>query len=252
MMPSSLYRPFILGLGLCLGTGQLSAAEQRFSSGPSRARLIELYTSEGCSSCPPAEKWLDGLRDDPGLWREFVPVAFHVTYWDNLGWLDRFAAPAFTHRQYAYASAWDSSTVYTPCFVRDGAEWRPADSRPGSSNENPGVLTVVLLADGKCRVEFAPADHTASARPLEAHIALLGGGLASRVTAGENSGRVLTHEFVVLGVADALMNPDEGVVAAEANLPRPTESDIPRRALAVWVTRGNDLPPLQATGGWLR
>jgi hypothetical protein len=241
----------VLVLGFFLAAGVLSAAEQQFSSGPERASLIELYTSEGCSSCPPAEKWLDALRGDPGLWREFVPVAFHVTYWDNLGWLDRFATPAFTRRQYAYADAWGSGSVYTPCFVRDGAEWRPNDSRPSPSDGNPGVLTIVLLADGRCRVEFTPSNVPASSQPFEVHVALLGGGLSSRVTAGENSGRTLSHEFVVLAVADALMNPSGNTVTSELALPKPAESAIPRRALAAWVTRGGDLPSLQATGGWL-
>lgn len=241
----------VLALGFFLADGALSADEQRFSSGPERASLIELYTSEGCSSCPPAEKWLSDLRGDPGLWREFVPVAFHVTYWDNLGWLDRFATPAFTHRQYAYAEAWGSGSVYTPCFVRDGAEWRPNDSRPPPSDGTPGVLTVVLMDDGRCRVEFTPANVPASARPFEVHVALLGNGIASRVVAGENSGRTLAHEFTVLAVADALMNTNGNAMTAGLALPKTAESAIPRRALAAWVTRGNDLPPLQATGGWL-
>ena len=89
-----------------------------FSSGRKPAlNLLELYSSEGCSSCPPAEAWLGNLRETPGLWRDFVPVAFHVNYWDRLGWPDRFASKAFTDREYVYASAWGSGTVYTPCFV---------------------------------------------------------------------------------------------------------------------------------------
>ena len=99
--------------------------ELAFSSGTAQIALIELFTSEGCSSCPPAEQWLAGRRADAGLWREFVPVAWHVTYWDQLGWADRFGQRAFTDRQYAYAAAWHSDSVYTPCFVRDGVEWRP-------------------------------------------------------------------------------------------------------------------------------
>jgi len=93
-------------------------------SGPARASLLELYTSEGCSSCPPAEAWLSRLRDDARLWKEIVPVAFHVDYWDNLGWKDRFASAAFTARQRDYAARWNSGSVYTPGFVLDGQEWR--------------------------------------------------------------------------------------------------------------------------------
>ncbi|HTX64703.1 MAG TPA: DUF1223 domain-containing protein, partial [Opitutaceae bacterium] len=68
-----------------------AAADTILQSGPARVVLVELFTSEGCSSCPPAERWLAARRGDRGLWRDFVPVAWHVTYWDNLGWPDRLA-----------------------------------------------------------------------------------------------------------------------------------------------------------------
>src|ERR1017187_258248 len=91
----------------------LSAAEPlRFASGPAHVALVELYTSEGCSSCPPAERWLAARRDDPGLWRDFVPIAFHVDYWNQLGWPDRFSTREFTQRQYALATAWGGDSVY--------------------------------------------------------------------------------------------------------------------------------------------
>ena len=98
----------------------LSGAPSRattFESPETQASLIELYTSEGCSSCPPAEARLTKLRDNPGLWSQFVPVAFHVDYWDKLGWPDRFASGVFTRRQYQYAARWGGSSVYTPEFV---------------------------------------------------------------------------------------------------------------------------------------
>ncbi|MCK5360690.1 MAG: DUF1223 domain-containing protein, partial [Gammaproteobacteria bacterium] len=62
------------------------AEEKHFSSGEGKVNLVELYTSEGCSSCPPAEKWMNNLKDDPRLWQHFVPLAFHVDYWDYIGW----------------------------------------------------------------------------------------------------------------------------------------------------------------------
>ncbi|MDQ3115241.1 MAG: DUF1223 domain-containing protein [Verrucomicrobiota bacterium] len=76
-----------------------------------RTHLLELFTSEGCSSCPPAEAWLSKLKDDPGLWRDFVPLAFHVDYWDRLGWRDPFASKVWTSRQYEYSARWKSSNV---------------------------------------------------------------------------------------------------------------------------------------------
>src|SRR3954469_11090424 len=97
-----------------------SAAEVTFESGPQRTHLLELYTSEGCSSCPPAETWFSKLKDQPRLWRDFVPVAFHVDYWDRLGWRDPFAAKTWTARQYAYSTTWKNGSVYTPGFVLNG------------------------------------------------------------------------------------------------------------------------------------
>jgi hypothetical protein len=229
----------------------VSAAEPlRFASGVRQTALIELYTSEGCSSCPPAERWFAGLRDDPGLWRDFVPVAFHVNYWDNLGWPDRFASRQFTQRQYALAESWGNGSVYTPCFVRDGAEWRPS-SAPGASDKIAGVLVVNYnLADGHCRMKFLCAEKSPGL--YEAHVALLGGGLASNVTAGENAGETLRHEFVALALADGPMQPDGPAASAELALPSPGASGATRRALAAWITRRGEIAPVQATGGWVR
>lgn len=223
-------------------TAPLFAAPRHFTSGETRTHLLELYTSEGCSSCPPAEKWLGGLRDAPGLWRDFVPVAFHVVYWDRLGWADRFASKEFTARQYAYASRWSSDSVYTPGFVLDGAEWRKNSAEPPSRAPGPaGVLSVEYADSGVCRVTFAaPGEH-------EAHVALLGGGIVSDVRAGENEGRTLHHEFVVLALQTAPLTAG----AVEVTLPSARRDGVPRVALAVWVTRRGELAPVQATGGWL-
>lgn len=218
----------------------LAATPRQFTSGETRTRLIELYSSEGCSSCPRAEAWLGGLRDAPGLWRDFVPVAFHVVYWDHLGWRDRFASKAFTARQYAYSGRWGHDTVYTPCFVLDGAEWRNP-SVPPPSAEKAGVLSVEYVTGGGCRVHFTGrGDH-------EVHAAVLGGGLMSPVRAGENEGRTLRHDFVVLGLKSGPLV--DG--AAELALPDATDKTARRHALAVWVTRRGDPRPVQATGGWL-
>ncbi|HEX2854615.1 MAG TPA: DUF1223 domain-containing protein [Opitutaceae bacterium] len=249
-------RPFLfLGIALLASGAGVSAAEpQRFASGENRTPLIELYTSEGCSSCPPAERWLGELRDSPGLWRDFVPVAFHVNYWDRLGWPDRFASREGTQREHAYAAAWGGNSVYTPCFVRDGAEWRTQTRSLSASTEKTGVLEATVAGDGICRVKFSP-----TARPLsggqskfDLYVALLGGSLTSRVTAGENRGETLRHEFVVLAFEKhPLPDPAQGG-AAEFALPRSKITDVPRRAVAFWITRRDELAPLQSVGGWLQ
>ncbi len=257
-------RPFLF-LGLMIGfsasvAAGVAAAEQRFASGPARVTLVELYTSEGCSSCPPAERWLGELRDAPGLWRDFVPVAWHVDYWNRLGWPDRFSTKEFTARQYAVAAAWGSGSVYTPCFARDGAEWRASKSVPKrSAGDQPaGELVVVLDASGQGRVEFAPVagGGAGAVGALTAHVAVLGGGFASKVTAGENRGETLRQEFVVLALAESgltagAMGATGAAWRAEFTLPKTRITDGERRAVAVWVTRRGELAPLQATGGWI-
>ncbi len=242
-------RPFLFFV-LAAAALAARAEPRRFASGPRQTALIELYTSEGCSSCPPAERWLAGLRHDPGLWSDFVPVAFHVNYWDNLGWTDRFASREFTARQYALAARWGSGSVYTPCFVRNGAEWHPSD-RTAVEDRTTGVLAATVDPDsGACRVEFSPVEKTPA--DYEAHVALLGAGLVSNVTAGENEGETLRHEFVALALADAPMKSDDAHAVVEMQLPESKTGGADRRAVAVWITRRGKLAPLQATGGWVK
>jgi hypothetical protein len=237
-----------------------SGAGLAFTSGPERVALIELYTSEGCSSCPPAEKWLGALRDDARLWKEFVPVAFHVNYWDRLGWRDVFASRAFTDRQYAYASAWQAASVYTPCFVRDGREWRTRDLRVDRPGTEVGTLDLARDGDvsptgaARWRVAFHPAASLVemSEKNFEAHVALLGGDIASDVRAGENAGRTLAHEFVALSLESAALTRDDAGVFRIALALQETDARAPkRRAIAAWITRRGELAPLQAVGGWL-
>jgi hypothetical protein len=240
----------LLALAL-LGSTALAAEPLRFTSGNAQVALIELYTSEGCSSCPPADHWLGALKDDAALWREFVPVEFHVNYWDSLGWKDRLSSPGYTAREYAYASAWGSQNVYTPCFVRNGSEWKPSWGGAAGPQGGPaGRLEVVVAGDGGCSVTYAPGPGSLPSGYMF-HIALLGGGLSSRPNAGENEGETLKHEFVVLGLAEAALLPLGSGLGARVALPPPSVADSKRRALAAWVTREGNQAPVQATGGWL-
>ena len=233
-----LFLSLLFGLA---AAARLPADTTQFASGPTRTALIELCTSDGCSSCPPAERWLATLRDEPGLWRDFVPVAFHVDYWNRLGWPDRFSTREFTQREYDYAALWASPSVYTPCAVRDGAEWVGSRSL-APSGQAAGKLTVRY--DGNAvHAEFSPSGPQAGGE-FELHAAILGSGITSKVGAGENRGETLHHEFIALKLA-------MGPLGRDLPLPVPTVAGVPRHALAVWVTRRGDLTPLQATGGWL-
>jgi hypothetical protein len=173
---------------------QAPAAERSFQSTPERVAVLELFTSEGCSSCPPAEVWFTGLREAPGLWAKFIPVAFHVDYWDYLGWKDGFASPEFTKRQNHHAARWGSGRIYTPEFVLNGEEWR-AGHLDLPRAETVGILALKQTGEGSWSIHFEPA--RAGSEVLLYHLALLGSA-SSKVTAGENSGHTLQHDFTVL------------------------------------------------------
>src|SRR5438477_6911637 len=109
---SSAVMKAIIGAVLSLFFGGVLCADNVvFESGPKKVQLLELFTSEGCSSCPPAEASLAPLVKDSRLWRAFVPIAFHVDYWDRLGWKDPFASSEWTKRQRVYADNWNAESV---------------------------------------------------------------------------------------------------------------------------------------------
>ena len=215
--------------------------EVSFESGPQRVHLIELFTSQGCSSCPPAEAWLSKLKGEPRLWKDFVPIAFHVDYWDRLGWRDSFASREWTARQYQYSTNWKSESVYTPGFVLDGREWLGRSIPPPENTEKPGMLKL-SINDRKVAVEFIAND--GRTKDVDLHVATVGFDLKTKVSAGENSGRNLDQDFVVLSLTNQKMLGGKTEVALTA--------DSRARAIAAWVTAPNQIEPIQAVGGWLR
>ena len=219
--------------------------EITFESKPARTHLIELYTSEGCSSCLPAETWLSTLKDEPRLWQDFVPIAFHVDYWDHLGWRDPFALPRWTERQADYSTHWKAESVYTPAFALDGAAWRSM-TLPTVSPDLVGVLRITVNGE-RVIASFKPAEPTK--RHYEIHLARLGFGLGGDVTAGENKGRKLLHDFVVL----ALTSEGFKTESKELKLPAPSikSATASRTAIAAWITQAGQLDSIQAVGGWL-
>ena len=224
-------------------------AETVFQSRLEQVSLLELYTSEGCSSCPPADLWLGKLTDHPSLWKQLVPIAFHVDYWDSLGWKDRFSRSEYSARQTRYVETGAIPFSYTPGFVLNGIEWRSDRGIPAVIVEgNVGVLMATIGAQ-KVSVEYMPS-RPVIGDTLIANIALLGFGLTSEIQSGENNGRRLAHDFVVLSLQQEVLIGDRGKYVAATSLPR---SDIPAEqyAIALWVTAGDTQTPLQAVGGWL-
>jgi hypothetical protein len=160
-------------------------------SGPLAASVVELYTSEGCDSCPPADRWLAGAGARPGV----VALAFHVDYWDRLGWIDRYASPAWTRRQAEQHAVNGARFSYTPQVVVDG---RDRTDWPGlaPAAAQPSQVDVVLVRDGT-RVRATVTPSAAAPRRLAAAWAVTESGHRSVVQAGENRGRTLDHDFVV-------------------------------------------------------
>jgi len=241
---------------LCvLLTGVLATATYEesivYSSTAQQTTLLELYTSEGCSSCPPAEQWLSRFKENPSLWKQIIPVAFHVNYWDFLGWRDRFSNPNFSRRQYLYKKHGNVQAVYTPGMTINGREWRGWYGNkvlPSASNTDVGILKAVLN-DSNGSVEFESSKY--SQRSLILNVALLGFNLESDISAGENSGRKLNHDFVVLSMRKYHQQSDNNHYQwILGDIP----SDLPAEAtgIALWVTEINNPTPLQSTGGWLQ
>ncbi len=233
-----------------LGITIVNAADHQFASGPHQTALLELYTSEGCSSCPPAEAWLSRQKENPGLWKNFVPVAFHVDYWDRLGWRDRFSSREWTERQSRYAALWGSGSVYTPAVVINGREQRDwsTSNLPQPNDKQAGALRVATMDAKNFSIDFKPGQGATG--DWEAHLALLGADLSTRVRAGENNGRNLKHDFVVIDLQSAALKPESGNLHVTLTISGSKETGG-RKAVAVWVTARGELASVQATGGWL-
>lgn len=185
---------------------------------------VELYTSEGCSSCPPADRWLSALpvRDDR------IVLAFHVDYWNELGWPDRFADARYSGRQRRIAARAGSRTVYTPAVFVEGAEFRSWRSRlpanpPGQVHELSATLSLDTRA---VAVLDAQVPYPASAT---AHLALTEDALSSAIGAGENRGLQLRHDHVVRAYAGpkALTQPLQVDV--------PADLDRSRSRVLIWI-----------------
>jgi hypothetical protein len=184
-----------------------SAAQCVARSGPQTAVLVELYTSEGCNSCPPADRWLSGLGRTYGTER-VVPLALHVDYWDYIGWKDPFAKREFSQRQRRLSQLQRASFVYTPQILiqgRDYPGWNGADFERTVRQINGRVarasLELELLGSTAQALRLrASAVVSDAAQQADAvlYVAAYENRLESRVTAGENAGRVLQHDHVVL------------------------------------------------------
>ena len=187
---------------------QAHAAACAGQSGPHTAALVELYTSEGCDSCPPADRWLQGLGAQGFAPGRVVPLSLHVNYWDYIGWKDPYAQQRFSDRQRRLAQVLRARVVYTPQVMLQGMDfrrWHTAgafEEAVAKINARTPAAKIALSLEGgrtdtlltDVRAELLDA---AQAPDAALYLASYENKLVSSVAAGENRGRTLSHDYVV-------------------------------------------------------
>jgi len=246
-------KPLLLPLALVLGAS-LACHDRPGSATPGETTLaltsatetrgegvavIELFTSEGCSSCPSADAVLGEVVRNHDA--RVFPLAFHVDYWNSLGWQDRFSSPAWSDRQRQYAEAFSTSSVYTPQMIVGGV-----DPFTGSDASHAATSVARSLATGSATRIAVTAESTGprdvlvhfrtEAAPAGAlvNIALVERGLVTRVRSGENSGKTLPHENVVRAFASHPLTAPEGTVGLDV----PTDVDRSHAEVFGYVQTG--------------
>ena len=239
-MPTPLPRSVAL-VSTLLAAGSALAQTCEVRSGPKPPAVVELYTSEGCSSCPPADHWLSTLKtQDPVL-----ALSFHVNYWNHLGWRDPFATPETTARQYRLKDALRGKYVYTPQVVLNGRDHRDWHGQRASSLAGLPAATAPALRLSRqgdvVTAQIAAATGTEPRTELAGYWAVLQDGLVSKVTRGENAGENLRHDHVV-----SLYQPVPPWAAAQGGSARLTLPAGATQRVAFVVTNAGLTQPLQA------
>ena len=204
------------------------------------AQVVELFTSEGCSSCPPADKYISKFENNSGLWDELIPVVYHVDYWDYLGWKDKFAKPEFSQLQRLYNAYDVVGSVYTPGFVVDGKEWRGFFNwvnRKLPENEQTAAKRLTLVRkDNAFQLKYDD-DST-----LDATIIFLSNNQTTQIRAGENRGKTLEHDFIAVSRSQSRSSEGHWTFNYEGNL-----NDID--AVAAWITPVGSFNRIQTVAG---
>jgi hypothetical protein len=197
-----------LVFALLAACGAAPAAQCLATSAERRVPLLELYTSEGCDSCPPTDRWLSSLPGKGLTTRQVVALAFHVDYWNYLGWSDPFSKREYSERQRSASIRNKARLVYTPQLLLDGRDYRRAiflDDITGRvdtiGREKPAaVIRLEQVAEGNTallvRGEVVVPD-AAQRADARTYVALYENRLSTQVTGGENGGKRLEHDFVV-------------------------------------------------------
>ena len=246
------YLSCALLVGTMLGAAGGAAHACGAASGPLARPLVELYTSEGCDSCPPAERWLSSRFAPAGAGPAAIALAFHVDYWDGLGWVDRFGSAEYTARQYERMRANGATFVYTPQVLLQGhdyAAWRGNDAKAidDASKAPPGATIAVEATPGEHGVAIHASARVTAGRPDDAEllVAYADSGLVSDIKAGENRGLRIAHDHVVRALRLAGRAGRDGRIDATLTLPAPAERGT-HPMLVAFVERRSSGDVLQA------
>jgi hypothetical protein len=201
-------------------------------SGDPQLHLVELYSSEGCNSCPPAEQWLSTLRKSPKL----VGMEFHVDYWDSSAWKDPFSSHAYTERQEALTRRANHAQVYSPQIWIDGTIWKnwPRGTPPAVTDNSPVVLSVAAKAGTPLRATFDVAE-AGTKDTYRLYAGVTESGLSRSVTGGENKGKKLNHDSVVRAFNGPLQLPH-----ADVEFSLPADVDLARADIVGFVQDEKD------------
>lgn len=169
--------------------------------GPSPV-VVELFTSQGCSSCPPADALIHDIANDPALRGRVIPLAFHVDYWDSLGWRDPFSSEEWTQRQARYARTMHLSSAYTPQAVVNGTREFVGSNRSAlnaalekaSSEKSRSEITLTARREGDSLIANIHANVAASDDLM---LAIVEDGVTTKIEHGENAGRTITNDAIV-------------------------------------------------------
>ncbi len=229
----SLRTSLVLVVTVASGVATSASAECTAQGAAARSRLVELYTSEGCSSCPPADEWLRQLPAEANL----TALEFHVDYWDSLGWHDRFADPRFSGRQQRQAVRDGATGVFTPQVVLDGRNWSGWHRSRGRAEAatSTAAMRMTITPGPALHVSVDTAmDHPADAGGFRNYLAITEDGLVSQVRAGENRGAVLRHDHVVRAFAGPLP------LTGEVDIKLPKDLDTTHVSVVAFVQRESD------------
>jgi hypothetical protein len=230
-------------LALAIGAPAWAAPVCRVQSAATVTPVVELYTSEGCNSCPPADRWLSSsVKTDAPV----VALAFHVDYWDRLGWKDRFASPAFTQRQAEQVRTSGARFSYTPQVLIDGADRPDWPAASISGRARPQATVSAEMTQDANRVTAMITTMAGAPTHLAAFWAVTEQDFVSAVKAGENQGVTLHHDFVVRDyrpVAAWVAKP--AAATLQLDLP-PTADSAHQRLVNLVITDADTGRPVQA------